>query len=175
MMKTQNWKINGVLLGLALACLAMRLIHGQALFISPKYPESEGFPAMHIIAAEQLANHSVVVETTQSALPGTNALWQCSASYGCYFQNQFVIASVRNWDAVTYPWMPNYMWVRSCNNPCGASMTSDELNVAPLLSRAMRDYRVTNSVGVVWRIGPELVPACTNGVRRFLGVPVKIS
>ncbi len=179
MRKTESGKLKAeiLILGFLALLLMPAPASAQSIFISPRLDDPD-FGAYHIIAAEQLANHSTVIEVTQDPLPSTDASWQFIAGYACYFEDQFVIASWQNRD---YPWTPQHAWFRSINNPCAAAaapfawpmagMEPDYLEPLPKLSDGLKAYRGTNSHGITMRIGPEILPTCTNGVRRFLGVP----
>jgi hypothetical protein len=166
------WQWTGLLLltVVMVAGLTIRRASSQRLDISPRYPASEWFPAMHIIVVEQLANHAVVIEAVQTAPPGPAGPWQFIAGYGCYPEAQTVIASYPNWD---YPWTPAYAFFRSINNPCATGLSrQDNVDPNPVLSPILKSFRLTNGAGVVLRVGPELLPVQTNGVRRFKTVRI---
>ncbi len=151
--------------------------HAQVVNISPRlgdWGDPSGFAPFHIISAEQLPQHTLVVEASQSTIEEVSdhtAVWQFIAGYGCWFEDQFDIASFPNRD---YDWLPPYAWFHSINNPCMFGFAPEplpELNYFPSLSKEESQYRVKNSRGVWMMIGPEVLPQSTNGVRRFLGTP----
>ncbi len=149
----------------------------QLLYISPKLGDSvTNPPAFHIVSAEQLPQHTLEVQFTQSPIetvPGgdaSTALWQFIAGYSCWFEDQFDIATLPNYG---YPWLPPYAWVRSINRPCmfgGFAAEQVTFNYFPTLAKEEAEWRGYYK-GRLMKIGIEVLPAPPNGVRRFLGVP----
>lgn len=165
-------------LALLLLFIATTCARAQVLYISPRlggWNETNGFPAYHIVSCEQLPNHTMEAQWTQDpielAMGGVDspANWEFIAGYGCWFEDQFDIATIPN---RSYPWSPPYAWVRSINRPCvfGFAPEPVTFNYFPNLSPQEKAWRGYYK-GKLMKIGVEVLPGYPNGVRRFLGVP----
>lgn len=125
-----------VALAALFACLAPA--SAQQVFIGPRMSDTN-FGDYHILIAEQLASNVCHIDWTFDMTP-FNPPWFRAASWSCYRQTQFVLATMPSWAPQMFARSVNEQCDPGPATPAALPIVEDWTGYPP----SLRDYRWTH-------------------------------